>query len=136
VTFGDESAVKPEPLGLRHLDRLTIFLIWGAFTGSKWCRFLHARGPFSGTTEFTYTAENAAATDDATVVCDRPSKSARWTRPRSSPAMALPRTTATRSADVAQHLIRAIRNDEGRDEDGYKSSRSTANPSRRAATVG
>ena len=55
VTFGDESAVRPDRWA-SVISVLTIFLLWGAFTGSKWVP-LHAPGPFVGDTEFTYTAE-------------------------------------------------------------------------------
>jgi taurine transport system permease protein len=37
---------------------LTIFLIWGSFTGSLVPGFLHAPGPFVGETSFTYTLED------------------------------------------------------------------------------
>ena len=68
VTFGDESAVTPNRIA-SVVSVLTIFLIWGSFTGSSWVpRFLHAPGPFVGDTAFTYTLEAAdGTTDDATV---------------------------------------------------------------------
>jgi taurine transport system permease protein len=66
VTFGDESAVKPDRWA-SILSVLTIFLLWGAFTGSKWVP-VHAPGPFVGDTSFTYTAEAGdGSRDDATV---------------------------------------------------------------------
>lgn len=65
VTFGDESAVKPDRWA-SVISILTIFLIWGAFTGSKFAP-IHAPGPFIGDTEFTYTASDGSQTDDATV---------------------------------------------------------------------
>ena len=57
VTFGDESAVRPDRRG-SVISVLTIFLIWGAFTGSKW-EPVHVPGPFMGDTQFTYTVETA-----------------------------------------------------------------------------
>lgn len=68
VTFGDESAVAANRIA-SAISVLTIFLIWGAFTGSSWVPgFLHAPGPFVGDTAFTYTLQDAAgAQDDATV---------------------------------------------------------------------
>ncbi len=68
VTFGDESAVAPNRIA-SVVSVLTIFLIWGSFTGSAWVPgFLHAPGPFVGDTEFTYTLEaEDGTTDDATV---------------------------------------------------------------------
>ncbi len=66
VTFGDESAVRPDRAA-SLISVLTIFLIWGAFTGSKWAPF-HVPGPFIGETRFTYTVEGPdGARDDATV---------------------------------------------------------------------
>ncbi len=68
VTFGDESAVTPNRIA-SVVSVLTIFLLWGAFTGSKLVPpFLHAPGPFFGDASFTYTAEADDGTqDDATV---------------------------------------------------------------------
>ena len=66
VTFGDESAVTPNRAAA-FISVITIFLIWGAFTGSKLVP-LHVTGPFVGETSFTYTAKNAAGeTDEASV---------------------------------------------------------------------
>ena len=66
VTFGDESAITPDR-GASVISILTIFLIWGAFTGSKLTP-LHVPGPFTGETSFIYTAQNTAGeTDEATV---------------------------------------------------------------------
>ncbi|MEP0048284.1 MAG: ABC transporter permease, partial [Roseobacter sp.] len=57
VTFGDESAVRPNRAA-GVISILTIFVMWGIFTGSSLLPgFLHAPGPFVGTTSFTYTAE-------------------------------------------------------------------------------
>jgi taurine transport system permease protein len=58
VTFGDESAVTPNRVA-SVVSVVTIFLIWGAFTGSK-ITPLHMPGPFMGDTTFTYTARNGA----------------------------------------------------------------------------
>lgn len=66
VTFGDESAVRPDRWA-SVISVVTIFLLWGAFTGSNWVP-LHAPGPFIGDTEFTYTLEGPdGSRDDATV---------------------------------------------------------------------
>ena len=57
VTFGDESAVTSNR-SASVVSILTIFLLWGAFTGSSLLpRFLHAPGPFEGVATMTYTAE-------------------------------------------------------------------------------
>lgn len=66
VTFGDESAVRPDRAA-SVISILALFLIWGAFTGSKLVP-LHVPGPFIGDTSFTYTARTAAGlTDEAKV---------------------------------------------------------------------
>jgi taurine transport system permease protein len=67
VTFGDESAVRPNRLA-GIISILTIFLLWGMFTGSSLLPgFLHAPAPFSGETSFEYTAEANGQSDTATV---------------------------------------------------------------------
>jgi len=68
VTFGDESAVNSNR-SASVVSVLTIFLLWGSFTGSAWVPgFLHAPGPFVGETSFTYTvATQDGESDDATV---------------------------------------------------------------------
>lgn len=66
VTFGDESAITASR-SASVISVLTIFLIWGAFTGSKWSP-IHAPGPFIGDAQFVYTAEAPdGSRDDATV---------------------------------------------------------------------
>jgi taurine transport system permease protein len=62
VTFGDESAIRPDRAA-SVISILTIFLIWGAFTGSKLTP-LHVPGPFVGRTGFSYTAKAADGTTD------------------------------------------------------------------------
>ncbi len=68
VTFGDESAVTPNRVA-SVVSILTLFLIWGSFTGSKLLpSFLHAPGPFTGEAELTYTLEaEDGSRDDATI---------------------------------------------------------------------
>ena len=66
VTFGDESAVRPDRWA-SVISVVTIFLLWGAFTGSNWVP-IHAPGPFVGDTQFTYTLEAPDGDrDEATV---------------------------------------------------------------------
>ncbi len=66
VTFGDESAVRADRTA-SIISVVVIFLIWGAFTGSKIVP-IHVPGPFVGETQFTYTLEHPdGSTDDATV---------------------------------------------------------------------
>ncbi|MFT6022013.1 MAG: taurine transport system permease protein [Ascidiaceihabitans sp.] len=67
VTFGDESAVRPNrAAGI--ISILALFVLWGMFTGSSLLpRFLHMPGPFEGTTSFEYTIANGNDRDTATV---------------------------------------------------------------------
>lgn len=65
VTFGDESAVTADKTA-SVLSVVSLFLIWGAFTGSSLTP-IHAPGPFVGDTSFTYTASDGNRSDDATV---------------------------------------------------------------------
>ncbi|MGR3464488.1 ABC transporter permease [Limimaricola sp.] len=66
VTFGDESAIRPDRYA-SVLSVLVIFLIWGAFTGSRLVP-LHVPGPFLGDTSFSYTAQDANGGSDAAMV--------------------------------------------------------------------
>ncbi len=66
VTFGDESAVRPDRWA-SILSVLTLFFLWGAFTGSNWVP-IHAPGPFTGDTQFTYTMEAPDGTRDDAIV--------------------------------------------------------------------
>jgi len=66
VTFGDESAIVSNRLA-SILAVISIFVLWGVFTGSKIVPF-HVPAPFEGTTSFSYTVTDAAgATGTATV---------------------------------------------------------------------
>ena len=66
VTFGDESAVRPNRWA-SVISVVSVFLIWGAFTGSSWTP-IPCPGPFVGDTEFTYVLEAPdGSRDEATV---------------------------------------------------------------------
>ncbi|WP_435139815.1 ABC transporter permease [Pseudopelagicola sp. nBUS_19] len=68
VTFGDESAVVSNRMA-SILSIITIFLIWGSFTGSKWVPgFLHAPAAFVGETAFNYTLDNGSGETDVGTV--------------------------------------------------------------------
>ena len=58
VTFGDESAVYSNRAA-SIISVLAIFLIWGAFTGSRLTP-IHVPGPFVGQASFKYSAINNA----------------------------------------------------------------------------
>ncbi|MDT2058728.1 MAG: ABC transporter permease subunit, partial [Planktomarina sp.] len=66
VTFGDESAVRPNRAA-SVISVLAIFALWAAFTNTS-LPVLKAKGPFEGAVKFTYTATLPdGRSDDATV---------------------------------------------------------------------
>ena len=68
VTFGDESAVRSNRAA-SVISILTLFLLWGMFTGSKLVpSFLHAPGPFEGVARFEYTAQTEDGRTDTAQV--------------------------------------------------------------------
>ena len=68
VTFGDESAVTANRAA-SVISVLSIFLIWGAFTGSTLLpSFLHAPAPYVGPGQFEYTVRGADGTEDTATV--------------------------------------------------------------------
>ncbi len=119
VTFGDESAVRPDRWA-SVLSVLTIFLLWGAFTGSKWVP-VHAPGPFVGDTSFTYTLEAAdGRRDDATVFARvfRVGEEAR--APETVPGDGFARDDALIVGAWRSQLLRMDENDEITREDGAR----------------
>ncbi|WP_029375674.1 ABC transporter permease subunit [Oceanicola sp. S124] len=112
VTFGDESAIRPDRAA-SFLSVLVIFLIWGAFTGSKWVPF-HVPGPFVGDTSFSYTATDASgATDDATITVRVHEVGAQTDAPKIALGEGFARNDADSVAAWRSTLIRATSNDEG-----------------------
>jgi len=121
VTFGDESAVKPNRVA-SIFSVITLFFLWGAFTGSKLTP-IHVEGPFTGDTSFSYTASNSQnQNDDATVYIRVKYSGDKFNKPdilninqtgfARNDAM---KVTAWRSA-----LIRVQNNDVGGKEKGYR----------------
>ena len=121
VTFGDESAVSPNrPASI--ISVLAIFMIWGAFTGSKLMPF-HAPGPFIGETSFTYTAMNAAGeTDEAKVIVTVYDIQSGKTPPKMKiePGPGFAKNDTANIVAWRSGLIKVQRNDIGSKEDGYK----------------
>jgi len=114
VTFGDESAVKPNRIA-SIVSVLTIFLIWGSFTGSKLVP-LHMPGPFMGDTSFTYTAENAAGDSaEGTVTVRVHAIDESPDAPEPAGGNAFVRDDADTMAAWRSGLIRVLANDEGED---------------------
>ncbi len=117
VTFGDESAVRPNRIA-SVISVLTIFLLWGAFTGSKLVPgFLHAPGPFMGDAVFTYTAEADGQRDDATVTVRVFEVGTDVDAPEVEPGEGWAKNDSDTVGAWRSGLIRVDRNDElGRDE--------------------
>ncbi|MBW4981794.1 ABC transporter permease subunit [Mameliella sp. CS4] len=118
VTFGDESAVTPNRIA-SVISVLSIFLLWGAFTGSSYVPgFLHAPGPFIGDAAFTYTAEaEGQAPDDATVTVRVFEVGTDVDDPEVAPGEGWAKNDVDTVGAWRSGLIRVDRNDEfGRDE--------------------
>ena len=112
VTFGDESAVTPNRAA-SVISVVSIFLTWGAFTGSAWTP-IHVPGPFLGDTAFTYTARDAAgAEDDATVTVRVHPLGEEVAEPEVADGEGFARDDAGLVAAYRSELLRVTRNDEG-----------------------
>ncbi len=119
VTFGDESAVRPNRAA-GVISILTIFLMWGIFTGSSLLPgFLHAPGPFEGTTTFTYTAQvEGQAPDDATVTVVVHPRAVDTDAPEVDPGDGFAKNDSAAIAQWRTGLINVDRNDELTKKDG------------------
>ncbi|MGR3272139.1 ABC transporter permease [Thalassococcus profundi] len=113
VTFGDESAVRPNRIA-SILSVLTIFLLWAAFTGSTLVpSFLHAPGPFIGTAKFDYTAElSTGERDDATVSIVVPRAGDDPVLPEVDPGDGFAKNDVDEIGAWRSGLVRVDRNDE------------------------
>ncbi|HQU69574.1 MAG TPA: ABC transporter permease subunit [Albidovulum sp.] len=119
VTFGDESAITPDRVA-SVISVLAIFLIWGAFTGSKLVPF-HVPGPFTGDTSFTYTAENASGASDEAAVAIRVYRAEGNSEvPTPAPGDGFAKDDGASVQAWRSVLIKPAANDEGADESGYR----------------
>lgn len=120
VTFGDESAVRPNRWA-GVISILTLFLLWGMFTGSSLIpSFLHAPGPFKGNTSFTYTVEANGQTDTATVdvlVFDREENP---DTPVVEPGEGIAKNDSIKVAQYRSQLVSFDKNDDFKKSDGAK----------------
>ena len=112
VTFGDESAVRPNRIA-GVISILSIFLLWGMFTGSKLLPgFLHAPGPFKGATSFSYTAQNDAKdTDDAEVSILVHPREAKESAAEVEPGEGFAKNDSVSVAQWRTKLINVVKND-------------------------
>lgn len=112
VTFGDESAITPDRAA-SVISILAIFLIWGAFTGSRLVP-LHVPGPFMGQTAFTYGVTDAAgATGEATVHVLVHSLGEKPDLPATGTGQGIARDDAAIVAAWRSVLVRPVENDQG-----------------------
>ncbi|MEM9786886.1 MAG: ABC transporter permease [Pseudomonadota bacterium] len=121
VTFGDESAVTSNTIA-SVVSVILIFVLWGAFTGSKLLpSFMHAPPAFEGTGTFTYTITTPAGeTDDATVTVVVHPRSVTPEVPQVEPGDGIAKNDATAIASYRSELLRVDSNDEmGRDEETF-----------------
>ncbi len=121
VTFGDESTVTPNRVA-SVLSIVAIFLIWGAFTGSRFSP-VHVPGPFIGDTSFSYTATNTLGqSDDATVFISVRPVGAKNQKPKISDKAqsGFAQDDAMKVGAWRSGLIRAQNNDQGGKIKGYR----------------
>lgn len=120
VTFGDESAVVANRIA-SVLGVLTLFFLWGLATESKLLPF-SLPGPFNGTAQFEYTAQNAAGeTDNATVtfrVSKQDEEVEQLVDPKTSEGFA--KDDFVMMFERRSKILRPQNNDEGGREDGYQ----------------
>ncbi|WP_282602613.1 ABC transporter permease [Paracoccus sp. PARArs4] len=110
VTFGDESAVRPDRWA-SIISVVVVFLVWGAFTGSKLVP-VHVPGPYTGTTSFTYTATAPDGQQaDATVTVLVHETGAEAEDPEAGPATGFATSDVATVAAWRSVLISAQRND-------------------------
>ncbi|MCT4554709.1 MAG: ABC transporter permease subunit [Pelagimonas sp.] len=121
VTFGDESAVRPNRIA-SVISVLTIFLLWGAFTGSRAVPgFLHAPGPFIGEAQFTYTAEaDGVAPDEATVTVTVFEIGTEVADPEVDPGEGWAKNDTDTVGAWRSGLIRVDKNDEKSRKEGHR----------------
>jgi taurine transport system permease protein len=121
VTFGDESAVRPNRAA-GVISVISIFVLWGMFTGSNLLPgFLHAPGPFVGTTSFTYTAEAPdVGRDDATVTVLVHPRDESPDAPEVAPGDGFAKNDSAVVAEWRTRLINFDNNDEIGKDDGAR----------------
>ncbi len=118
VTFGDESAVNSNRTA-SVVSVLTIFLLWGSFTGSSLLpSFLHMPGAFTGSSSFEYTAEANGETDTATVEVLVFPSGAEAETPAVDPGDGFAKNDAIALPEYRSELLRVDQNDEISRDDG------------------
>ncbi|MEM7302734.1 MAG: ABC transporter permease subunit [Pseudomonadota bacterium] len=135
VTFGDESAVRPNRVA-GIISIITLFFIWGMFTGSALLpKFLHAPAPFVGTLEFTYTVEASGQKDDAKVTVIVHPREEETKAPDVEPGDGFAKNDSAAIAQWRTGLIRVDKNDEIKKKDGAEVVAINGEPISRGGTV-
>jgi taurine transport system permease protein len=120
VTFGDETAVRPDRIA-GIVSVLSVLFLWGVFTGSNLIPgFLHAPAPFKGATTFTYTAEANGQTDDATVTILVHDSEEKPEAPNVEPGTGFAKNDASTVAQWRTVLVNFDKNDEITKADGAR----------------
>lgn len=120
VTFGDESAVRPNRWA-GVISILTLFLLWGMFTGSSLIPgFLHAPAPFKGATSFEYTVDANGQTDTATVDVLVFEREENPDTPVVDPGEGIAKNDSIKVAQYRSQLVTFDANDEFKKADGAK----------------
>ncbi|EFL88800.1 ABC transporter permease [Ahrensia sp. R2A130] len=122
VTFGDESAVTANRLA-SIAGVVTVFLIWSIATGSSLLPFSLPK-PFTGISQFQYTAMNAAGqTDTGSVAVNVFVFGSENSSAPEAPAKTGSGFTQNDTVAVPERrrkIVRVTNNDEGGSEEGYK----------------
>ncbi len=137
VTFGDESAVTANRVA-SIAGVVTVFVIWGVATGSALLPFSLPK-PFTGTTQFEYTAVNAAGEQGTAQVAVKVFKFG-------SEDTAAPEVLSEGASGIAindtvalperrRKIVRVQSNDEGGKEKGYKITQINGQPIEPGAAV-
>lgn len=119
VKFGDESAVASNTVA-SVISIVLIFVLWGAFTGSKLLPgVLHMPGPFQGTATFDYTLTGPdGETDDATVTVLVHPADVTTADPEVDPGTGIARNDSIAIGMFRSALLRVSDNDEITRDDG------------------
>lgn len=120
VTFGDESSVVANRIA-SVAAVVAIFVIWGVATGSKLLPFTLPQ-PFTGDTQFEYTATNAAGETDTGTVFVRvfPFGETGVKAPEIEEGDGFAKNDKLALAERRSKLLKVQSNDDGGTEDGYK----------------
>ncbi|MEM9279758.1 MAG: ABC transporter permease subunit [Pseudomonadota bacterium] len=135
VTFGDESAVTANRFA-SVASVIAIFILWMIATGSNLLPFQILPGPFTGQTQFEYTANNVAGqTANATVVVNVVGPDDEVAEVNIPEASGFAKNDSVEIKVRRTKILRAHNNDDGGKEDGYAVTEINGNPIKPGDTV-